>query len=230
MKKILYLSLMVLLVICVSGCGKDENRINSDSKLAAAKKVMTENLDNYSYDVVMTTKTGFMDVTTNMSCKDDRKNQISYCSTSTYGVKTEDYTDYKNKTNYSKVTTAFGGDSSNGKWTTTKYNGGDTNTWINLNDYIFDITEESRDGGTYYTGTIDSKKLAAAMSQIDSDVDTSNIVSDDINISVFINSSNYIEKMSFTIEIMGIEEEVEINYKGFNTSGDIVIPSEAKGN
>ena len=50
MKKILYLSLLVLLVICVSGCGKEENKINSDSKLAAAKKVMTENLDNYSYD------------------------------------------------------------------------------------------------------------------------------------------------------------------------------------
>lgn len=230
MKKILYFSLIALLVICVSGCGKEENKINSDSKLASAKKIMTENLNNYSYDVVMTTKTGIMDVTTNMNCKDDRKNQISYCSTSTYGVETEDYTDYKNKVNYSKVTVAFGGDSSNGKWTTTKYNGGETNSWINLNDYIFNITEESRDGGTYYTGTIDSKKLAAAMSQIDSDVDTSNIVSDDIDITVFINSSNYIEKMSFTIEIMGIEEEVEINYKRFNTSGDIVIPSEAKGN
>lgn len=230
MKKILYFSLIALLVIFVSGCGKEENKINSDSKLAAAKKVMTENLNNYSYEVVMTTKTGIIDVTTNMSCKDDRKNQISYCLTSTYGVKTEDYIDYKNQINYSKVTSTFGGDSSNGKWTTTKYKGSDTNSWINLNDYIFDIAEESRDDGTYYTGTIDSKKLAAAMSQLDSDVDTSNIVSDDINISVFINSSNYIENMSFTIEIMGIEEEVEINYKGFNTSGDIVIPSEAKGN
>lgn len=68
------------------------------------------------------------------------------------------------------------------------------------------------------------------MSQLDSDVDTSNIVSDGINISVFINSSNYIENMSFTIEIMDIEKEVEINYKEFITSDDIVIPSETKGN
>lgn len=29
------------------GYGKEENKINSDSKLAAAKKVMTENLSNY---------------------------------------------------------------------------------------------------------------------------------------------------------------------------------------
>ncbi len=136
MKKILYFALMTLLVVCVSGYDKVENRINSDSKLSAAKKVMTENLNNYSYDVVMTAKTEIMDVTTNMSCRDDRKDQVSYCSTSTYGVETEDYTDYKNKINYSKVTVAFGGDSSNGKWATTKYNGGETNSWINLNDYI----------------------------------------------------------------------------------------------
>lgn len=217
-------------MICSSGCSKEEDNVNSDSKLAIAKKNMTENLNNYSYDVVMTAKTGFIDITTTMNCKDDIKNQVSYCSMSTYGVESEEYIDYKNKTSYSKVTSVFGGDSSNGEWITTKYSGKDTNNWINLNDYIFDITEESKDGGTYYSGIIDSKKLADAMSQMDSEVDTSNMVDDDINISVFINSSNYIEKMSFTIEIMGIEEEVEVNYKGFNTSGDVVIPSEVKKN
>ena len=230
MKKLLYSLLGIILLIGVSGCGSKEEKINVDSKLSAAKNNMINNLNNYSYDVVMTTKTGIIDVTTNMNCKDDKKNKISYCSTSTYGVETEEYVDYNNKITYSKVNVAFGGNSSNEKWTTTKYSGGDTNAWINLNDYIFDITEEHKDGGIYYTGIIDSKKLAVAMSQVDSDVDTSNIVSDDIPISVFINSSNYIEKMSFTIKIMGIEEEVEINYKGFNTSGDIVIPSEVKGN
>lgn len=227
MKKVLYFSLMMMLVFCVSGCGSEKSKINSDSKLVAAKKTMIENLNNYSYDVKMTAKTGYVDVTANMSCTDDRKNQIGHCSMSTYGVETEEYFDYKNMVVYSKMTTAFGGDSSNGKWISAKYNGGNTNTWLNLNDYVFNIAEESKDGGTYYTGTIDSKKLAAAMSEMNSDVGTSNIVSDDINIRVFVNSSNYIEKMTFTIEIMGIEEMVEINYKEFNTSDDIVIPSEA---
>ena len=229
MKRILYIFLATLFVTCISGCGKEENQINSDSKLFAAKMFMIENLDNYSYDVEIIAKTGFMDVTTNMNCKDDRKNQISYCSTSVYGVETEEYVDYKNKKIYSKVTSLFG-DSSNGKWTSTKYKGGDTNTWINLNNYIFDIKQETREDGTYYTGTINSKKLATAISQVDSNVDISNMVSDDIDISVFINSSNYIEKMSFTIQIMGIEELVEISFRGFNTSGDIVIPSEVKEN
>jgi len=227
-KKILYFGLITLFITFVSGCGNENDKVNSESKLSTAKKVMMETLNNYSYDVKITTKTGFMDVTTNMNCKEDRENEIAYCQTSTFGVDTEEYIDYKNKTSYSKVTVAFGGDSSNGQWTSTKYSGSESNNWINLNDYIFNLKEESKDGGIYYTGTIDSKKLGAAMSQADSDIDTSKIVSDDINISVFVNSSNYIEKMSFTMVIMGIEEVVEINYKDFNTSGNIVIPAEAK--
>lgn len=230
MKKLLYFSLIALILVCISGCFKEKNNVNNDSPLASAKKFMLENLDNYSYDVIITTKTGIMDVTTNMNCKEDMKNQISYCSTSTYGVKTEEYVDYKNKINYSKVKVAFGGDSSNNKWTTTKYKGNDINTWINLNDYIFDITEEKKDGGIYYNGIIDSKKLATVISQVENDIDASKIMSDNINIEVFINSSNYIEKMSFTIEIMGIEEKVEISYKNFNNSGDIIIPMEVKEN
>lgn len=228
MKKILYFSLILICVVCISGCGKKKDVVNTDSKLAAAKKSMTENLSNYSYDVEITAKTGFMDLTTNMSCKDDRINQISYCNTSTYGVETEQYIDYKNKKTYYKSTSLFGGDSSNGKWTSSKYNGGETNSWIDLSDYIFNLTEESKNDGTYYTGTIDSKKLAATMSQVDSDINMSNVVSNDINISAFVNSLNYIEKMSFTIEIMGIEEVVEINYKEFNQSGNVVIPEEIK--
>ena len=47
---------------------------------------------------------------------------------------------------------------------------------------------------------------------------------------MFVNSSNYIEKMSFTMTIMGIEEVVEISYRDFNESGNIVIPVEAKNN
>ena len=47
-----------------------------------------QNLDNYSYDVKITAKTGFIDVSTDMTCKEDLKNQITYCSSSTYGVET----------------------------------------------------------------------------------------------------------------------------------------------
>lgn len=229
MKKNKFLLFLIISIFCFTGCGKEEQTIiNSNSQLASAKTQMINNLNNYSYDVNITVKTGIMDVTTNMNCKDDRKNQISYCYTSTYGVETEEYVDYKNNINYSKVTTLYGTDETNGKWTSTKYNGSNANSWINLNDYIFNITEESRNGGTYYTGTIDSKKLASAMAQTDSSINIDKVVSEDINISVFVNSSNYIETMNFTMEILGIEEVVEISYKNFNTTGNIEIPAEVK--
>lgn len=189
---------------------------------------MMDNLDNFSYTANITIKTGIMDVTTTMNCKEDRKNQIGYCSTSTYGVNTEEYYDYGNNISYTKVTSPYSSDASNGQWTSTSYKSSNTNLWLNLNDYIFNINEEKQSNGTTYTGTISSKKLAEAMAQADSSVDTSSIVTKDIDISIFVNSSNYIEKMNFEIEIMSIAEVVEINYSNFNTSGTISIPSEAK--
>lgn len=227
MKKIIGILFVVPLITMFIGCQKEEPK-NADSKLVEVKNNMTTNLNNYSYDVEMVTKTGIMDVTTTMNCNEDRKNMISYCNTSTFGVKTEDYVDYANKVSYSKVTTLFGGDENNGKWTSVKYSGETTNSWINLNDYIFNLNEEIKDGGTYYTGTIDSKKLAAAMAEADSDVKTTQVVSDDIDIKVFVNSAGYIEKMSFNMTIIGIEQVVNVTFKDFNSAGNITIPVEAK--
>lgn len=227
MKKVRFLVIIAFVIICLTGCGKND-AINTDSKIVAAKNQMLNNLNNYSYDVKITTKTGIVDVTTNMNCKDDRINKIGYCYTSTVGVETEEYIDYANQVDYTKVSTLYGNDGNNGKWTKTKLKDNTSNSWINLSDYIFNLTEESKNGGTYYTGTINSKKLASAMAQADSNIDLNKIVSDDINIEVFVNSSNYIETMNYSIEIMGIKELVEINFKNYNTSGTIEIPSEVK--
>ena len=227
MKKVRFLVIIAFVIICLTGCGKND-AINTDSKIVAAKNQMLNNLNNYSYDVKITTKTGIVDVTTNMNCKDDRINKIGYCYTSIVGVETEEYIDYANQVNYTKVSTLYGNDGNNGKWTKTKLKDNTSNSWINLSDYIFNLTEESKNGGTYYTGTINSKKLASAMAQADSNIDLNKIVSDDINIEVFVNSSNYIETMNYSIEIAGVKELVEINFKNYNTSGTIEIPSEVK--
>lgn len=228
-KKIFSLIIVAILLISSTGCDSSESKINSNSQLASAKKIMMENLNNFSYEASITVKTGIMDVTTTMDCKEDRQNQIGYCSSSTMGVQTEEYFDYKNMIDYTRTYSPYSSDASNGVWQKTKIENNNTNSWLNLNDYIFNITEESKNGGVYYTGTIDSKKLAAAMSTVKSDIDMKKIVSDDINIAVFVNSSGYIEQMSFDMEIMGIDEVVEVNFSGFNTTGIISIPTEVKG-
>lgn len=227
MKKIAYIVICIFALSCLTGCNFFKDKVNKGSKLALAKEIMTEQLNNFSYDVEITVNTGFFPVTTSMNCKEDRKNEVSHCITSTYGVETEEYIDYKNKTTYSKITTLFGESSSNGNWSRAKYYGENTNTWLNLNDYIFDLKEEEKDGGVYYSGTINSMKLANAISQT-TDSEMGEVVNEDISISVFVNSLNYIEQMSFEIEIMGIKETVEIKYKNYNTSGNIIIPEEIK--
>lgn len=224
MKKLKIIVVLVLALICFTGCNK-EDAINTNSKVVTAKKQMLNNLDNYSYDVKIITKTGIMDVTSNMNCKADQANKITYCVTSTMGIETKEYFDYGNQVDYRQVTTSG---SSKGKWVKTKIKGDTTNSWLNLSDYIFDLNEETKNDGTYFTGTIDSKKLAAAMAQSDSSIDLGKIVSDDIKIKVFVNSENYIETMDYSIEIAGITEVVEINFKDYNTSGTIEIPSEVK--
>lgn len=69
----------------------------------------------------------------------------------TYGLETEEYVDYKNETTYSRIYSKYSNDSANGKWVSTKYEGGKSNSWIDLSNYIFDLTEENKDGGTYFT-------------------------------------------------------------------------------
>lgn len=193
-----------------------------------AKNQMISNLQNYSYDVKMTTKTGVIDVSTNMECKVDSVNKVTYCVSSTIGVETEEYFDYGNKVDYTKVASKFGKSKNNGKWVKTKLKDNSSNELINISDYIFNLTEENKDNGTYYMGTIDSKKLAKAMSNADSNVSVDKIVSKDIDIEVFVNSSNYIESMNYSIEIAGINEYVEIKFKDYNTSGMVEIPTEVR--
>lgn len=66
------------------------------------------------------------------------------------------------------------------------------------------------------------------MSSTDSNVSVDKIVSKDIDIEVFVNSSNYIESMNYSIEIAGINEYVEIKVKDYNTSGMVEIPTEVR--
>lgn len=228
MRRIFNLFILMVVLVGVTGCSLTKEKINSDSQLAKAKNIMINDLDNFSYTAKMTAKTGIIDITTTMNCKEDVKNKVGYCSVSTYGVNTEIYYDYDNDKTYTKVSYPYSSDTSNDSWTSTSMKSSNTNSWLNLNDYIFDIKEEKQGTSTLYTGIISSEKIANAMVQADSSIDTNNIISSDINISILVNSSNYIEKMNFELEMMGIAEVFEINYSNYNSSGSITIPNEAK--
>ena len=221
MKKVLFILFGIVLL---TGCGSSS--VNTDSKLYKIKNNMLSEVDNYSYDVVMTSETGFIDVDTTMSCKNDNKNKVVYCYSSTFGVETEEYIDFNSKYDYSKVTTLYGGAESNGKWTKKKLGNVDDNSYLSLSDYVYDLTESQVDGGILYKGVIDSKKLVSA--QNDSSININDVIGDDIEIEIFVNSSNYIESMKYSMEVMGINQRVSINFNNFNTTGDVSIPSDIK--
>ncbi len=225
MKRISNLFILILILGIVAGCGDTKEKINSDSKLAKAKNIMINDLDNFSYTIKITTQMGIMDATTTMNCKEDRQNKTGYCLTSAYGAKTEEYYDFNKGVSYTKVSSSYSNDS---QWITNSINNVNTNSWLSLNDYIFNISEEKQGSSTLYKGVISSQKLASAMAQTDTNVDVNKIVNSDINVSILVNASNYIEKVNFEMEIMGMNEIVEITYNGFDTTGSTTIPKDVR--
>ena len=153
---------------------------------------------------------------------------INYCTSSTYGVVTEEYVDYKNKMIYSRVTNPYDTSSENGKWSKTKYTGATNNSYVGLGNFVKNIEKTTKMDGTYYSGTIDSKKLIGIMDSMTGDDNASSIIGGDIDITMFVNNSNYLEETKFKMTIAGIDEEATVKYRNYNTSGSLEIPKDAK--
>lgn len=218
-----YLKILLILMLCIvlSGCG---DKVNKDSALYKAKENMVDNVDNYNMDINITVVTDFGNVDVDMNCHEDRKNEITHCKSNTLGVGTEDYTDNKNKYSYSKVYDDYG--MTVNEWTKTKLQDVKTDQWLGLNDYIFDLKEESAPNGTKYTGIIELKKLLGMLENMDLPIDALKILNKDIEVEVVVDNENYIDTMKFNFNLMGIDMIVEIDYNDYNNAGDIVIPEE----
>jgi outer membrane lipoprotein-sorting protein len=224
MKKYLTLAVCAMLsVLVITGCGSKKEDKKKDDALETFKTVKEKmaKLDNYDYEAVMVIESGFMDVETTMTCKDDRVNKITHCTSSTMGMETEEYLDYGNQIDYSR---SFGSD-----WTKTKVNVQNSNSdsYLTLGDYLTDYKEENKDGGKLITGKIPSSKISEALAQSGSE-DYSSMISNDIDLSIFVNKDGYMEKVYFTIEVMGMKENVTVTFKNFNTAGSIELPAELK--
>lgn len=218
-----FFKILLILMLCIvlSGCG---DKVNKDSALYKAKENMVDNVDNYNMDINITVVTDFGNVDVDMNCHEDRKNEITYCKSNTLGVGTEDYTDNKNKYSYSKVYDDYG--MTVNEWTKTKLQDVKTDQWLGLNDYIFDLKEETVENGTKYTGIIELKKLLGMLENMDLPIDALKILNKDIEVEVVVDNENYIDTMKFNFNLMGIDMIVEIDYNDYNNAGDIVIPEE----
>ena len=133
--------------------------------------------------------------------------------------------DYGNHVVYTKVDTLVSKDS---KWSKEKYESKNTNEWLNISDYVFNLEETEKNNGTLFKGTVDSNILAKAASKSDSSIDLSKVISKDIEIEIFVNSQKYIETMSYTMNVLGLDQTVEIEFTDFNSAKNIELPSELK--
>lgn len=214
---------VLLVCILLVGCGE---KINTDSPLYKAKENMVKNVDNYDLKMTVTTNTGAGAVSIEGNCKEDRKNETSYCKTTTLGVGTETYTDYKGKKSYSRVVDDYG--LVNSTWTAADIEDISTDQWLELNDFIFDVKEEESDGLTKYSGTLNIKKLMGLLGRFDLPVDVGSFLSKDVDVVVYVNDKNYIDSMTVDMEILGISMDVKLEYSNYNNAGTVVIPEEAK--
>lgn len=214
-----------VLVLCIllAGCGE---KINKDSPLYKAKENMVSNVDNYDLKMSVTMNTDAGDVSISGDCKEDRKNETSYCKTTTLGVGTETYTDYKNKKTYSRVSDDYG--LVNSSWTAADIKDVSTDQWLELNDFIFDVKEEESDGLTKYSGTIDIKKITGLLNRFDMPVDLGSFLSKDVAVEVYVNDKNYIDSMKVDLEVLGISMDAKLEYSNYNSAGNVVIPDNVK--
>lgn len=222
MKRLFYMLVVFCSLFLITGCG---DKINKDSPLYKAKENMVKNLDNYSMDASISLDS-IDGATVNLQCKEDKKNELSYCKTSALSVGTEEYTDYKNKVSYSKIYDDLGVTTNNG-WIKTKISSKeDDDQWLGLNDYIFELEEEKVDNGTKYSGVINLKKVFGLLKQFELPIDFGSFVNKDVDITVIVNNQNYIESMNMSFEVLSIKMNVELKYYNYNNTGSIVIPDE----
>ncbi|MFI3307662.1 MAG: hypothetical protein R3Y21_03760 [Mycoplasmatota bacterium] len=213
--KILFMAIATLLL--TSGCfGEEQSEINSN--LAETKNNMINNLETYSYDVIMTTDVSYMTIETEMNCAADLNSEITYCKSTTMGIITETYTDYGNDITYSN-TTYTDWESSSLDSSINQIDG-----YLNVIEYIYDVKTEETSTGTLYSGYIDSSKLLGAMSESDDSLSSSSADENSIYIEVLVNDDNYVETIYYDMEISGMSYEIEVEYYDYNTSKSLVIP------
>lgn len=206
---------------CICGCSLFEEETNSGSDVALASSGMINDLTGYSYTVTSVLETGIMDMETTTTCNEDRVNKTAYCETSAYGTEEYVYYDYANGKMYQSYSTILG---SSNEWTTYSVEFvNESNSFLNLGDYVFDLEKTETSEGTLYTGIIDSKKLAEATSEVESDISASDVISSDIEISILVNESGYIQSIDYELDVLGMTSKVNVVFSNFNSVNSIII-------
>lgn len=222
-KNIKYLAILIL-CLCLTGCFNKKS-IVADNPLAKIKKEMLKDVRNYSYDVSVkvndTNKQRKYDIL--MECNNDLVNKTGYCLTHNSEYNYEKYVNYKNRNTYSRI--IYLANNNTLPWEkNNKYSNTNINHFLNIVDNIKNIEKVDEDDGTYYTGKISDKRLAGIVAEADQDINTDYLYGKLIPINIYIDVNGNILKISSEFTYDNITDIVEIVFKNFNETENVIIP------
>ena len=239
----------VIIWLLVFNKDKDDEKmsiseIKNEIKSAANKM---KSLDNYTMDLSINVDMSYNGTKGSLdiagTVKVDEKNKVYSVNASVFDQQIEMYGQY-DETNV----TIYQYDSYNDKWTK-DVSEFDMESSEIISNLILDSTEISKvdsdiKGLTKYKVTMDTKKLSELTNSTGLD-DTYNLdtkIPGEVNVYVYINSDNYVEKIYidllemiddmelFTDEYVFNDLSVTITFSKFNSTGNLVIPDEVVNN
>ena len=175
-----------------------------NSKIIEIKENMSNKLDNFSYNSIITINLYGTTFNVDIKCKEDNKNSLGYCSINNNLVNIEEYMDYKNKIKYTKTDALT---DSKTDWTKTEDKDMSSSTPIlKTMDSLTIEKEEKQDNGTLYTGYMNGKSMSnvinIAKKSIPGNINITKFFKKKIPVTLFVNNDNYVEKLSFSIKII----------------------------
>ncbi len=222
------LGIIIIGIILFFVIGMIKNSRFKDDSLIKTKEIMSTKLDNFSYNAIVSTNMYGAKFDINLDCKEDRINNLGYCTVGSNIVNLEEYLDYKNKVTYTK-TDLINNDGHTWRKNEEK-NMGEVTPILSTLDNIKIEKKEVTDNGTKYIGILNGKSLSGLFNIINnatsSKINLSTFLKKKIPVTVFVNNNNYVENLSFSVSIIGIEINCDINYSNFNVTPSITLPEE----
>lgn len=231
-KWIIIIPIAIIVIVCAVFIIKNIiTEKNKDKALIKVKENMAEKLNNFSYNAVVNIGAYGVKLDVNLNCKEDRVNRLGYCEMQSNVVNLEEYLDYNNKVTYTK-TNLLTNDAFQWQKESEK-NMTEFTPILGTLDNIIIEKKEKQENGILYTGYIKGKSLSNIFDVINkatsNKFNISSFFRRKIPVTVFVNNDNYVEKVSFSINVLGVDVNSEINFNNFNTTPSISLPEELNG-
>ncbi len=218
--------LTVLIIFLVKTFKKEE----VDDSLIKIKTNMIENLNNFSYDSLVSVSFYGAKTDINLNCKEDRVNKLGYCYVTSNFVNIEEYIDYNNNATYSKSDLISSFNNSN-EWKKEVKEVQDV-PMLKMVDKMIIQKKEKTDDGVLYSGVVNGNSFSSMIKsawQANSKLNVLSSLGKKVPIQVFVNNNNNIEYINSDFSVLGIKITINVKFHDFNNTSSITLPGEING-